>query len=80
VSDINRIVAEIASGAQEQAGGLERVNGAINQMDESTQGFAAMASETSAATQRLNAASEELAALIAEFRLSQPEPDYAQAA
>src|SRR5207244_4055532 len=44
VSEINRIVAEIANGAQEQAGGLERVNGAINKMDESTQGFAAMAS------------------------------------
>jgi len=80
VSDINHIVADIASGAQEQAGGLERVNGAINQMDESTQGFAAMASETSAATKRLNEASEALAALIAEFRLVESRPDYARAA
>jgi len=80
VSEINRIVADIASGAQEQAGGLERVNGAINQMDEATQTYAAMASQTSAATQRLNKASEELAALIGEFSLDEPEPGLAQAA
>jgi methyl-accepting chemotaxis protein len=80
VSDINRIVAEIASGAQEQAGGLKLVNGAINQMDESTQSYAAMASETSAATQRLIAASEQLTGLIGEFRLAEAERDFADAA
>ncbi len=80
VSEINRIVADTASGAQEQAGGLELVNSAINQMDESTQSYAAMASQTSAATQRLNQASETLAALVAEFRLEDEEQDYADAA
>jgi methyl-accepting chemotaxis protein len=80
VSEINRIVADIASGAQEQAGGLERVNGAINKMDEATQTYAAMASHTSAATQKLSRASEALAALIAEFRLDETQQGYAEAA
>jgi methyl-accepting chemotaxis protein len=80
VADINRIVAEIASGAQEQATGLERVNGAINQMDQSTQSYAAMASQTSAATRRLNEASGDLAEQIAQFRLDKADEGYAEAA
>ena len=74
------IVADIASGAQEQASGLERVNGAINQMDQSTQSYAAMASQTSAATRRLNEASGDLAEHIAQFRLDRSDDDYAEAA
>ena len=80
VVEINRIVAEIASGAQEQASGLERVNGAINQMDQSTQSYAAMASQTSAATRRLHEASEDLAEQIAQFRLAKPGDGFAEAA
>jgi methyl-accepting chemotaxis protein len=38
VSEINRVVADIASGAQEQATGLQQVNIAVNQMDQTTQG------------------------------------------
>ena len=80
VADINRIVAEIAGGAQEQASGLERVNGAINQMDQSTQSYAAMASQTSAATRRLHEASQDLAQQIRQFRLDKPDDGFAEAA
>ncbi len=72
VSEINRIVADIATGAQEQASGLELVNGALNQMDATTQTYATMANQTSAATQRLTRASDDLAGLIAQFRLAEP--------
>ncbi|MFX8926103.1 methyl-accepting chemotaxis protein, partial [Acinetobacter baumannii] len=37
VTDINRAVAEIASGAHEQSTGLLQVNTAVNQMDQTTQ-------------------------------------------
>ena len=73
VSEINRIVADIAAGAQEQASGLELVNGALNQMDATTQTYATMANQTSAATQSLTRASDDLAGLIAQFRLAAPE-------
>ncbi len=72
VSEINRIVADIATGAHEQASGLELVNGALNQMDATTQTYATMANQTSAATQRLTRASDYLAGLIAQFRLAEP--------
>ncbi len=72
VSEINRIVADIATGAHEQASGLELVNGALNQMDATTQTYATMANQTSAATQRLTRASDDLAGLIAQFRLAEP--------
>ena len=42
VSEINRVVADIASGAQEQSTGLQQVNTAITLMDSSTQQNAAM--------------------------------------
>ena len=80
VSDINRIVADIATGAREQASGLEIANGALAQMDRSTQSYVEMAAETSAATRQLTLASEELADRIAQFRLDEEDDDYARAA
>ncbi len=43
IGEINRVVAEIAASAGEQAACLEQVNTAVNQMDQMTQQDAAMA-------------------------------------
>lgn len=50
VDEINNVVKDIASGAQEQSVGLHQVNAAINQMDQSTQQNAAMVEEATAAS------------------------------
>ena len=51
VTEVSRIMVEIASGASEQATALEEVNTAVNQMDQTTQRNAAMVEETTAASQ-----------------------------
>ena len=70
VSDINRLIGEIAAGAQEQAIGLEQVNRAINEMDQMTQRNAAMVEESTEASRQLTEQTDALAAQVAQFRLS----------
>ncbi|WP_378945743.1 methyl-accepting chemotaxis protein [Mesorhizobium sp. ANAO-SY3R2] len=69
VADINNVVAAIASGAQEQATGLDQVNTAINLMDQATQQNAAMVEETTAAAHSLSHETVQLAELIGQFEV-----------
>ncbi len=69
VSEINHVVAEIATGAKEQATGLAEINTAINQMDQVTQQNAAMVEESTAASHSLSQETERLSHLIGEFRV-----------
>ncbi|MES2896956.1 MAG: methyl-accepting chemotaxis protein [Pseudomonadota bacterium] len=74
VAEINGIVSEIASSAQEQATGLHQVNAAVNQMDQVTQQNAAMVEESTAASHALANEAVELAKLIGQFRTHDGEP------
>lgn len=67
VAEINNVVSDIASGANEQAMGLQQINGVINQMDQVTQRNAAMAEEATAASQSLARESELLKQLVDQF-------------
>ena len=69
VVQLNRLVTEIATSAQEQATGLQEVNSAVNQMDQVTQQNAAMVQEAKAASQGLAHEAEELARLVSQFRI-----------
>jgi methyl-accepting chemotaxis protein len=69
VTEINRVVAEIAAGAKEQATGLQQVNTAINQMDQVTQQNAAMVEESTAASHSLSQETEQLSGLIGQFQV-----------
>ena len=69
VTDINRIISEIAASAQEQAAGLDQVNTAINQMDQVTQQNAAMVEQSTAASKNLAQETGELTRLIAQFSI-----------
>ena len=69
ITQISKIVEEIASSAQDQANALAEVNIAINQMDEMTQQNAAMVEETTAATHHLANESDELARLVGRFKV-----------
>ncbi|RYC28729.1 methyl-accepting chemotaxis protein, partial [Lichenibacterium minor] len=60
VAEIDGIVGEIASSAQEQATGLDQVNTAVNQMDQVTQQNAAMVEESTAASHALSRETAEL--------------------
>ncbi len=71
ISEITDAVSEMASAAKEQASGLHQVNTGINQMDQVTQQNAAMVEQSTAACHSLAQQTDELAAMTAQFRISQ---------
>jgi methyl-accepting chemotaxis protein len=66
---VTTIVREIAEASTEQAGGIEEVNRAINQMDEITQQNAALVEEASAAAQSMSDQASSLSRLISFFKM-----------
>ncbi|TDX65746.1 methyl-accepting chemotaxis protein [Methylosinus sp. sav-2] len=69
VAEIDKVVADIAAGAREQATGLAEVNTAVTQMDQNTQKNAAMVEETTAASHSLRKETEALTRSVASFEL-----------
>jgi methyl-accepting chemotaxis protein len=69
VTEINTVVRDIATGAQEQASGLQQVNVAVNEMDKTTQQNAGMAEEATAASSNLAQEGDQLARLIHQFHV-----------
>jgi methyl-accepting chemotaxis protein len=71
VAELNGVVTDIAASAQEQSTGLNEVNTAVNQMDQTTQQNAAMVEQTNAASRALAQETEELTRLIGRFEIGQ---------
>lgn len=69
VQTINDFMIEISSSAKEQAVGIAAINTAVTNMDQITQQNAAMAEQSSAATQRLSNESRGLLQLVSGFRV-----------
>ncbi|WP_421739600.1 methyl-accepting chemotaxis protein [Caulobacter sp.] len=69
VAEIDDLIVQISSSAQEQATGLHQVNTAVNQMDQVTQQNAAMVEQTTAATHSLKGQTAELVNLISTFQV-----------
>ena len=80
VTNINSAIANIASGAQEQAGGLKQVNIAVNEMDKMTQQNAAMAEQAMAAGQTLSREARLLLELVSQFSVGENAAREARAA
>jgi methyl-accepting chemotaxis protein len=73
VTEMDSIVADIATSAKEQATGLQEVNTAVNQMDQVTQQNAAMVEESTAASHTLSRETEELTKLVGHFQVGEIE-------
>ncbi|HET7754427.1 MAG TPA: methyl-accepting chemotaxis protein [Anaeromyxobacteraceae bacterium] len=69
IGKVSDIVAEISATAKEQSTGIGQVNGAVGQMDRVTQQNAANSEESSSAAQELSGQAQELAAMVASFKL-----------
>lgn len=69
VRTINDFMTQIASSSHEQASGIAEINAAVTSLDQITQQNAAMAEESSAATQKLSSEAVSLADLVAGFKL-----------
>lgn len=70
VTEIDQLIADIASSANEQASGLREINAAVAQMDQGTQQNAAMVEQSTAAVNDMRHRSRELADLVNHFSLS----------
>ncbi|MDQ1183243.1 methyl-accepting chemotaxis protein [Agrobacterium larrymoorei] len=68
VSKIDEHVHSIATASKEQSTGLSEVNGAVNQMDQTTQQNAAMVEQSTAATSKLADEAVNLSNLVARFK------------
>lgn len=66
---MTKLMREIANASQEQSRGIEQVNIAVSQMDETAQQNAALVQQSSAATRSLEQQSRELLEAMASFRL-----------
>ena len=67
--EINQVVADIAASAEQQAVGLQEIDGAVKQVDKATQQNAAMAEQTTAAAHSLATEAAELGQLIGRFQI-----------
>ncbi|AMO50848.1 Methyl-accepting chemotaxis sensory transducer [Enterobacter sp. FY-07] len=70
---MTKLMREIANASQEQSRGIEQVNIAVSQMDETAQQNAALVQQSSAATRSLEEQSRELLQAMASFRLQPQE-------
>jgi methyl-accepting chemotaxis protein len=68
------VIGEISAASQEQANGLEHVNHAMTQMDESTQRNAEMAQQTSSVAGAMTSQAKALTDLIALFKIQDATP------
>ena len=78
VKRVTDIIAEITAASQEQATGIEQVNKAIMQMDETTQQNAALVEEATSASQSMKEQARELMGQVASFQLVQTEQEQRQ--
>jgi methyl-accepting chemotaxis protein len=69
IEDTNALINEIAQSTGTQADNLKQVSSAVASMDSMTQQNAAMVKEATAAARSLAAEADELATLVARFRL-----------
>ena len=68
VKRVTDIIAEISTASQEQASGIDQVNRAIMQMDETTQQNAALVEETTSASQSMKDQAKELMRQVEVFK------------
>jgi len=74
VRRVTDIVGEISEASREQSNGLEEINQAIGQMEQSTQQNAALVEEAASAATTMQQQSASLAQLVGVFRLARDEP------
>ena len=69
IAFVSHHVETISTAAQDQAAGLQEINGSVNNMDQMTQQNAAAAAHTTEASRDLSTEADQLMALVNRFRL-----------
>ena len=73
VKRVTDVVSEISSASHEQSSGIEKINVAISQMDETTQQNAALVEQAAAAAQSLQDQANKLSRIVSVFNIGQPQ-------
>ncbi len=76
VSDVAKLMADIAAASSEQSSGIEEINTAVAQLDETTQQNAALEEENTAAAQSLVEQSADLEKLVSFFNFIEEDENY----
>lgn len=71
IGQVSTIMVEISNASHEQSTGISEVGSAVAQMDHSTQQNAALVEQATAAAQSLQQQAEQLAQIVAGFKLPQ---------
>jgi methyl-accepting chemotaxis protein len=69
VSKVSAVMAEIAASSQEQASGIEQVNRAVTQMDQTTQQNTDLVAQAAAASKAIVEQSQQLAEVVSRFSI-----------
>ena len=69
IQHVSEVVSEISTASQEQSSGIDQINIAITQMDETTQQNAALVEEAAAAASSMDDQARALNALVEKFKL-----------
>ena len=75
VKRVTDIIAEITAASQEQATGIDQVNKAIMQMDETTQQNAALVEETTSASQSMKDQAKAMMQQVGAFKMTGGRPE-----
>ncbi len=75
ITELDKLIADVATASHEQTEGIVQINTAVNQMDKITQANAAGAEETSSAATELNTQAESLKASIRDLLNMVSDPD-----
>jgi len=67
---VTDIIADIAAASAEQSTGIDQVNRAVTQMDETVQANTTQTADLSATARNLSAQAQQLQALVARFKLA----------
>lgn len=70
VKKVSDIIGEIAAASEEQSAGIEQVNRAVTQMDQTTQQNAALVEEAAAASESMDEQARALAKIVGYFRVT----------
>ena len=70
VTEVRRIMRDLAEAGDSQSGGIERIGATVTQMDQTTQQNAAMAEQAAAAAQSMKEQAANLIQIIGQFRLA----------
>jgi methyl-accepting chemotaxis protein len=74
VKRVTDIMGEISAASEEQSGGIDQVNRAVSQMDETTQQNAALVEQAAAAAGSLRDQTQHLTKVVSMFRLGNTQP------